>query len=567
MQRKQKILLFISIFILAIITFLFCTLNRAYVEKESDTILLLYNGNIITMDNSITKPEAIVVKGSRILFLGKLQEALIKAGDTAIKINLKGKTLIPGFNDNHTHTLAAGSFYSEIILWNKTCEDIALIINEEAKKKKPGELITGNSWDYPTCPKPHKSILDKAAPDNPVFLTQYSGHAAWVNSKMLEEMEISKDTPDPKGGQIIRDKNGEPNGILRDTAMGTSEYGKFIKQILSPDTHKKLINKALTLYKEAGITSVQDNTWEPFTVRLLKKYRDSQELSCRFTCWPLGDSPLYYAFTWFTSFNNHDLWVRKGLVKYFSDGAFSTRTAWLSKEYADEPGNVGSPRYTPEELEKIVLHAAKDKQQITFHAIGDRAVTEILNAVQKAQSLYPWTKELRFRMEHIQIIHPDDIQRMKKLGIVACVQPFTLCNPQKDITLLGKDRAIHAYMFYSLFKAGVPMSFGSDIPAEVDYQPLLGIYYAVTRKSKNGTMGPLNRKECFTPYEALYCYTMGSAYAEFMEHQKGSLRKGKVADMAVLSNDILSISPDKIKDVKVIMTIVGGMIVYRNDVL
>jgi predicted amidohydrolase YtcJ len=281
----------------------------------------------------------------------------------------------------------------------------------------------------------------------------------------------------------------------------------------------------------------------------------------------LGDSPLYYAFTWFTSFDNHDTWVRKGLVKYFSDGAFSTRTAWLSKEYADEPGNVGSPRYTPEELEKIVLHAAKDKQQITFHAIGDRAVTEILNAVQKAQNLHPWTKELRFRMEHIQIIHPDDIQRMKKLGIVACVQPFTLCNPQKDITLLGKDRAIHAYTFYSLFKAGVPMAFGSDIPAEVDYQPLLGIYYAVTRKSKNGTMGPLNSKEGFTPYEALYCYTMGSAYAEFMEHQKGSLSKGKVADMVVLSHDILSISPDKIKDVKVIMTIVGGRIVYKNDIL
>lgn len=244
MKRKQKILQFIVIPILAIITFLFYVLNSEYVEKESDAILLLYNGNIITVDNSITKPEAIVVKGSRILFLGKLQEALIKAGDTAIKINLKGKTLIPGFNDNHTHTLAAGSFYSEIILWNKTCEDIALIINEEAKNKKPGELITGNSWDYPTCPKPHKSILDKAAPDNPVFLTQYSGHAAWVNSKMLDEMGISKDTPDPKGGQIIRDENGEPNGILRDTAMGTSEYGKFIKQILSPDTHKKLINKA-----------------------------------------------------------------------------------------------------------------------------------------------------------------------------------------------------------------------------------------------------------------------------------------------------------------------------------
>jgi len=273
---------------------------------------------------------------------------------------------------------------------------------------------------------------------------------------MLEDMEINKNTPDPKGGQIVRDEAGEPTGILRDTAMGTSEYGKFIKQILSPSIHKKLFNKALTLYKEAGITSVQDNTWEPFSVRLLKKYRDSQELSTRFTCWPMGNSPLYYAFSWFASFDKNDYWVRKGLVKYFADGAFSTRTAWLSEEYADEPGNLGSPRYTTQEFETIVMEAAKEKQQITFHAIGDRAVTEVLNAVEKAQAVYPWTKTLRLRLEHIQIINPNDIQRMKKLGIVACVQPFTLCNPKKDETLLGKARAKKAYMFYSIFKAGVP---------------------------------------------------------------------------------------------------------------
>lgn len=562
MKNYKKLIIFSILLVLCIAIIAYLT--DGYQENDN-TSILLFNGNIITVDSTTSKPEAVFIKGTRIYFTGTLQDARKLTDTSTITINLKGRTLIPGFNDNHTHTLAAGSFYSEAILWNKTCEEIAVIISQEAKTKKPGELISGNSWDYTTCPKPHKSLLDKAAPNNPVFLTQYSGHAAWVNSRMLEEMGIDKNTPDPKGGQIVRDEKGEPTGILRDTAMGTSEYGKFIKQILSPSLHKKLITKALTLYKEAGITSVQDNTWEPFTVRLLKKYRNSQELSTRFTCWPMGNSPLYYAFTWFASFDKNDYWVRKGLVKYFADGAFSTRTAWLSQEYADEPGNFGSPRYTTQELETIVMEAAKEKQQITFHAIGDRAVTEVLNAVEKAQAVYPWTNTLRFRIEHIQIINPNDIQRMKNLGIVACVQPFTLCNPKKDETLLGKARAKKAYMFYSIYKAGIPVAFGSDIPAEVDYQPLLGIYYAVTRKSKDGTMGPLNKDECFSPYEALYCYTMGSAYAEFMENEKGSITKGKLADFVVLSDNLLTVPVHTIKDIKVLMTITGGRIVYKHN--
>lgn len=562
MKNYKKLIIFSILLVLCIAIIAYLT--DGYQENDN-TSILLFNGNIITVDSTTSKPEAVFIKGSRIYFTGTLQDARKLTDANTITINLKGRTLIPGFNDNHTHTLAAGSFYSEAILWNKTCEEIAVIISQEAKTKKPGELISGNSWDYTTCPKPHKSLLDKAAPNNPVFLTQYSGHAAWVNSRMLEEMGIDKNTPDPKGGQIVRDDKGEPTGILRDTAMGTSEYGKFIKQILSPSLHKKLITKALILYKEAGITSVQDNTWEPFTVRLLKKYRNSQELSTRFTCWPMGNSPLYYAFTWFASFDKNDYWVRKGLVKYFADGAFSTRTAWLSQEYADEPGNFGSPRYTTQELETIVMEAAKEKQQITFHAIGDRAVTEVLNAVEKAQAVYPWTNTLRFRIEHIQIINPNDIQRMKNLGIVACVQPFTLCNPKKDETLLGKARAKKAYMFYSIYKAGIPVAFGSDIPAEVDYQPLLGIYYAVTRKSKDGTMGPLNKDECFSPYEALYCYTMGSAYAEFMENEKGSITKGKLADFVVLSDNLLTVPVHTIKDIKVLMTITGGRIVYKHN--
>ncbi len=535
------------------------------VGKVDAPPLLFYNGTIITVDEKNPRVEAVLVSGETIQYAGTLAGVEKVAPENTRKIDLKGKTLIPGFNDNHTHSFAAGSMFSELLLWNKTCEEIAELVSEEVKGKKPGEPVYGNLWDYPTCPKPDKSILDKAAPNNPVYLVQYSGHAAWVNSYQLREMGIDRNTPDPEGGQIVRDKNGEPTGVLRDTATGSSEYGKFMRQLLDSEVHESLIRNILRHYRENGICSVQDNTWEPFTARLLRELKGRGELTCRFTCWLQGNSIFYPLFQHLTRFEENDTWLRRGLVKYFADGAFSTRTAWMFEPYADEPDNYGSPRYSTEELEEIVMSAARDKQQITFHAIGDRAIHEVLNAVEKAQGTYPWTRELRFRLEHVQIMKKEDIARMKKLGVLACVQPFTLQTPKKDVTLLGVERARQAYPFYSLFKAGVPVSFGSDVPAEVNYAPIQSIYYAVTRKNLEGTEGPLNPAERFTPYEALYCYTMGSAYAEFMEDKKGSITEGKLADLVVLSDNILAVPAETIKNIKVFMTVVGGRVVYKRD--
>jgi predicted amidohydrolase YtcJ len=524
--------------------------------------LVLYNGNIITVDDDMPRAESVAVSGERIVYVGSSETALSLASKDTELVDLKGKTLIPGFNDDHTHTLGAGAFYLQPMLWGLSCEEVAEVVRKEAVKKKPGETITGNSWDYPTCPDPHKSMLDKAAPDNPVFLVQYSGHAAWVNSAMLEKMGIDRETKNPEGGQIVRDESGEPTGVLRDTAMGSGRYSEFIGMLLSREKHREVLDKALEMYREAGITSVQDNTWEPLTARLLNKYKKEGRLTCRFTCWPYGQARGAHYLMALASFD--DKWVRKGLWKYFADGAFSTRTGWMTEPYADEPGNYGEPRYPPEEIEKIALEAAQNRRQITFHAIGDKAVHEVINAVEKAQERYPWTKDLRFRMEHVQLVMPEDIPRMRKLGMVAAVQPFTISTPDKDVTLLGPERARRAYPFYSLFKAGIPVAFGSDVPAEVDYQPLLCIYYAVTRMSKDGTQGPLNPHERFTPEEALYCYTMGSAYAEFMEREKGSITIGKLADVVVLSDDLTKVPHEKIKDINVEMTVVGGKIVHER---
>lgn len=533
--------------------------------QGSVTPILFFNGNIITMDEKAPAAHAVLTENGRIRFVGSDAEASRLVSPGTVRIDLKGKTLVPGFNDNHTHMVMAASYYSELNLWKKSCSEIAELVAKEAANSEPGGLISGNSWDYTDCRAPHRAMLDAAAPKNPVYLVQYSGHAAWVNGPMLKALNITKNTPDPPGGQIVRDASGEPTGVLRDTAMGPSTYRQYIGKILSPSSHRKLLVKALDICRKAGITSVQDNTWEPFTVRLLHQMRGEGVLTCRFSCWSRGGSFLEILFNMLAFFRKDDTWVRRGPIKYFADGAFSTRTGWLFEPYADEPGNTGAPRYSPAQIEEIVMEAARKKRQISFHAIGDRAVHEVLNAVEKAQERYPWTKDLRFRLEHVQIVKPEDIPRMKRLGVIACVQPFTLNNPRKDVTLLGRKRAATAYPFHTMFRAGVPVSFGSDMPAEVDYHPMLALYYAVTRRSKDGKDGPLNPRECFTPCEALYCYTMGSAYAEFMEKEKGSITAGKLADMTLLSDDPTSVPRESIKDIRVLMTIAGGKIVFREE--
>ncbi len=560
-SKKKKVALVFLIVFIFLLVYLYISIDPGEEEHVAD--VLFHNGEIVTVDESNPEAEAVWVSKGRIRFVGSNEVAMSLAPSDVAKIDLKGRTLVPGFNDNHTHSFGAGRFFQQPLLWGKTCQEIEEIVGKEALKIEPGETIMGSSWDYPGCPEPHKSMLDRAAPRNPVFLMQYSAHAAWVNSRMLEKMEINRNTPDPKGGQIVRDKNGEPTGILRDTAMESSGTSEGIADVLLPGLHKKNLDKALDSYRKSGITSVQDNTWMPMTVWYLAGYKKEGKLSARFSIWPLGGSPVARLLMKFAIYD--ESWLHKGPAKLFADGAFSTRTAWLlSGPYADEPGNFGSPRHNQEEMDELVSNAARDRRQVAIHAIGDGAVNQILNAVEKAQKKYPWTDKLRFRIEHVQMVDTTDVQRMKSLGVLACIQPFSLSTPRKDVTLLNEKRAGEAYPFRTMLKAGIPVSFGSDIPAEVDYYPLLGMYYAVTRKNKAGTAGPLNPDERFTPYEALYAYTMGSAYAEFMENEKGSITQGKLADMVVLSRNPLKIEPEKIKDIRVLMTIVGGRIVHKG---
>ncbi|MCP5070353.1 MAG: amidohydrolase [bacterium] len=525
--------------------------------------LVLTGARVITLDPSRPSASAVWISGGIIRAVGSQQEIDAAAPQSARHIDLRGQTVVPGFNDNHTHAFGTGRLFQQPVLHRKTCEEIERIIAAEVPHHAPGELIEGAHWDYPTCPNPHREMLDRAAPDNPVALVQFSGHASWVNSRMLEQMGIDSSTQDPVGGQIVRDAKGVPTGVLRDTAMQAGSSGLAF-ELLSPSRHRHNLGVALDLFRRSGITSVQDNTWQPISVWHLSRLQQEGLLTARFSNWPMGEVGLARRLMGLASYDGE--WLSLGPAKYFGDGAFSTRTAWLLGEsYADEESNLGAPRHSDTEMKTIVRDAAADARQVAIHAIGDGAVRQIIEATEAAREDYPDVARLRIRLEHVQLVAEGDIARMRDLGLVANLHPFALSTPNKDIKLLGKERASRAYPYKTLLDAGIPISCGSDVPAEVDYSPLLGMYYLVTRMNIDGDEGPHNPHERFTPLEALRCYTLGSAYAEFKEDAKGSISAGKWADLAVLTEDPTAIAAARIKDIEVTMTIVAGKVVYAAE--
>jgi len=582
-------------------------------KTGADTVF--FNANVLTMDSGLPRAEAMVINKGIITFVGTAKEALTYAGPRTHVVDCRKKTIIPGFNDNHVHTLGMGNFYLRPNLYGKSGNEIVTILKKAYAGIKPGRVIMAQAWDYPFCPHPDKEMLDKAFPRNPVLLFQYSGHAVWVNSLMLKRMRIHRKSENPAGGVILRRANGEPTGIIRGSVLSTQHRNRIIQRVLSPSLHHRLLDIALEKFRACGITSVQDNTWQPLTVWLLRRYRRQGKLTCRFSCWPFGQVPLLAHSMRLAFYDRY--WIRRGPWKYIVDGAFSPHSAWLTEAYAGEPDNRGDATLGPDRLLQVVTQAALQRRQIALHAIGDRAVHEVINAVEKTRSRCPWVTSLRLRLEHAQFIQPADIPRLTKLGILVAAQPTALSQPEKDFKLLGNERFKHIYAYKSLLDAGVHLSFGSDIPGETEYRPLEAIQRAVTRSGDSaspmpkrsgqdaggmngasdtaaggpgvipvgGRMGRppsarghgggdpaettafpagYNTEEKISVEQALYCYTMGSAYAEFTEGIKGSLVPGKLADLVMLADDPTRVDPQKISGITVCMTVVGGKIVYNN---
>jgi predicted amidohydrolase YtcJ len=480
-------------------------------------------------------------------------------------IDLKGKRMLPGFIDNHTHFMSGGFQLQSVDLrYAKSETEFANLIRQRVEKH-PDRWVTGGDWDHDNWPGgnlPVKELIDQYTMSTPVFVNRYDGHMALANSKALKLAGIDKNTPDPQGGTIVRDKKtGEPTGVLKDAAMSLV-YAKV------PDpSEQEMLEAAKLALAEArkyGLTSIQDVS-SSGDVRIYQMLRDRGELTSRFHCrLPLSQWQHLAATGIRVPFG--DEWVRLGSLKEFADGSLGSSTALFFEPFTSDPGTRGLAMdvVLDGRFEKWSLAADRAGLQLSIHAIGDSANSLTLDLFEKIAKTNPaWDR--RFRIEHAQHIRLSDFQRFAKLGVIASVQPYHAIDDGRWAEKrIGHDRCKTTYPFRTFLDNGVKMCFGSDWTVG-PLSPILGIYAAVTRRTIDGA-NPSGwfPEQRITVKEAIEAYTINCAYAVFEENEKGSIATGKMADLVVLSDDILSIDPVKIETVGVEMTVVGGKIVHTK---
>jgi predicted amidohydrolase YtcJ len=513
------------------------------------TNILWTNGNLHTLDPRQPHAQAMVSRGQKLIFVGSVAEAEAKAGPQAQRHDLGGRTVVPGFNDNHLHTVIFGDQLGAVTLEGLDGPQIAAKLKNAFSAPAPGELLVAYNWDLPACPHPHKAVLDAVFPQNPVLLAQFGGHGMWLNSLALGELDLVELKRLNPTGEVELDSTGEPTGVLKEMADNPFLGRHFDDLFNNASVREPRVLRALAEFARLGITSIQDNSWYLPMVRQFTKLRREGKLTARVSCWTHASKAKSRVGMALGNYDAH--WVRQGPWKYFLDGTFTTRTAALHEPYEGQPENCGQG-HSKEEIVPILRYLAKTGRQGAFHAIGDRVISNFVEAAYEVQAEFPQLRTLRLRLEHAQLIQADDLASLRELGILVSAQPSALSTPEKDASLVGEQRALGAYPYRSLLDAGVDLSFGSDIPGEPSCNPLLAMARVATRP------GP----ERITVQEALEAFTIGSAWAEKEEDWKGRLKAGMYADFAVLDHDILAIEPALVADTKVVLTVVGGKVVY-----
>jgi len=525
--------------------------------------LILINGNIFTCDTNNPWAQACAVRDGKILAVGN-SEAIHAFQNNGTKvIDLNSRLVVPGFNDAHVHFTDGGFYLLGIDLRDAKDEtEFAKRIEDFIHTLKKGEWILGGNWDHEAWPSkdfPEKELIDKISRDNPVFVQRLDGHVALANSLALKLAGITQDTPDPQGGEIEKDpQTGRPTGILKDTAQ---DLVSAVVPQKSKSQMKAAIKAAMKHANEFGVTSIQDNS----SREVLQVYQEllrEGDLAVRVNAWMhIDHREDFDEIGILPPFGNGML--RLGTMKVFVDGSMGAGTALFYQPYADDPETSGLPIYPEDELVAMIKEADKAGLQIAAHAIGDKANTLILDAFDKAFK-ENGMRNARHRVEHAQVVLPDDVQRFKKLGIIASIQPSHCIDDMRWAKNRIGDRIEHAYLFDAFNKAGVNMAFGTDWTVE-PLNPMLGLYAAVTREfPEGGPEGGWFPEEKISLEEAIMFYTMGSAYAEFQEHCKGSIQVGKLADLVVLEKNLFEISPKEILNTKVDLTILGGKIVFER---
>lgn len=517
--------------------------------------------------------QAVAIASGRILAVGTEAEIRPYVAKNTQVIDLAGRLAVPGFIDSHVHFLEGGFQLGEVNLKDADNEaEFITRIAAKAAQLPSGRWMLGGNWDESSWPGqklPSRWMIDPITPHHPVFLRRSDGHAALANSLALKMAGISQDTFDPAGGAIVRDPcRGEPTGALKDNAQ------ELVSRIIPPPSQAEAIAALQAGLAEAarvGVTSVHnmnlgsrspDGTFLG-ALNLLSRARAAGWLTCRFyeivpiLEWRrlLSDG---------TPCAEPDGFIQHGAVKAFADGSLGSRTAWMDEPYADDPSNTGLPTPImddPRKLESLCRGVERDGLQLAVHAIGTRACHEILSLYEAIGG--PSVRARRFRIEHAQHLRPEDFARFGRLGAIASMQPYHAMDDGRWAEKrLGAARARWSYAWRSMLDSGVPLAFGSDWPV-APLNPLLGLYAAVTRATLDASQpNGWFPEERITLDEALRAYTAGSAFAAFHEREKGTIAPGKLADIAVLSDDLFSIPPEKIKDACAVMTLVGGKMIY-----
>lgn len=541
-------------------------------DETADSVYL--NGNIYTVDQAFSTATAMAVKGDRLVYVGSDAEARSYIGAGTQVVDLGGKTVLPGLMDAHMDVQGVGEAKMNIDCFYKPKETILELVRAAAQEAEPGQWITGEGWintiweesDYPT-----KEELDAVAPDNPVLLTRADSHMAWANSKAFEVTGVTKDTPNPEGGEFLKTETGDLQGCMTDTAM------RFIRQqipAMSVEQKREALLLAQADLFSHGITSAMEDVG---TVELyddvVRPLYASGELKLRINGTLVlrgaDDETLGYLTahpidgeSYVPEYDNH-LILRT--AKIFTDGSLGARSAAMLEEYSDYPGHIGNLQHTDEAMYEMVKGAYDAGYQVATHSIGDAAIDQALRIYEKVMEENP-REDPRMRIEHFQIASQDLVERAMELGVIASMQPT---HATSDMNMaedrVGHERIQYAYAWREILDRGGIIPGGSDAPTEYT-NPYFGLYAAVTRKDRLGNPSEgWYAQQCMTREEALRSFTIWAAYAEYSEEWKGSLEAGKVADFVVIDRDYMTCPEEDIKDIQALMTVSGGQVVYTKD--
>lgn len=532
--------------------------------------LVLRNGRIVTVDDRVPEAQALAARGGRIVAVGTTAEIVRYIGPATQVIDLNGRLAIPGFIEGHAHFTGIGENRVNLdLMATKSWDEIVQMVAQAVEKAKPGEWIIGRGWHqekWTGAPQPNvegfplHASLDKVSPNNPVVLTHASGHASFVNQKAMDSAGITKTTANPDGGEILKDANGNPTGLLREKASGlihlpaeSEDRGRRVLQLAD----EEVTSKGITSFVDAG------STFD--VIERMKRMVDEGKLNVRL--WVMVSNSTAPTFGAgldshrMIGYGDNHLTVRA--IKMYMDGALGSRGAWLLAPYADKPDSTGL-NTTPLEVIRTGAQTAIDHNyQVCIHAIGDRANREVLNIYEETFKRNNKNgKDLRWRIEHAQHISAADIPRFGQLGVIAAMQTIHCTSDAVFVPArLGDKRSEEgAYVWQKLMKSGAVVANGTDAPVE-NVDPIPNYYAAVTRKLADGRVFYGDQK--MSRMEALKSYTLDNAFATFEENIKGSLTVGKLADVTVLTKDITNVPEDEIRTAKVAYTIVGGKVVYK----